>query len=537
MRQFIEKYKEQIQGVVSGFDRLVFHGSLRRLNYGKWNQELQALQAKGMEQYLWQNKILFKDYQDHVKKVSERLKERNLKPFREQGLKPIFLRDPKVDKDAMARQIAAERGVTSGLVCAISTLEPSPTFEHQGKCIIRRTRPCHALYQYQVHPEVGWMHARIQTWFPFNIQIAMNGREWLSRQMDRAGLKYRKQGNCFVWIEDYAQAQALLDQQLKTPWVELLGGFAQQLNPIHEEIFQNYPTNYYWTSFQSEWATDLVFREAHVLKRLMPLLVRHAVLSFSCADVMRYFGRKVNQSGEIPAGFSGTLQTDLKRRQEGERVKYRMNGNSAKFYDKAYSEMGSVLRGAETTITTVADFRVFRPKEGGPDDDLQWRPMRLGIADIHRRVVVSQNANERLLNALASVDDSRRVEELTATIQQHTYLEKRRVRALRPWGDDKDLLAAVNHGDFLINGFRNRDLQRLLYRTEAESDVERRHRSAAISRKLRMLKAHKIIQKVHPKTHRYQVTDQGRTILIAILATAQTSMHQINQLVERKKVA
>src|ERR1035438_2780189 len=127
----------------------------------------------------------------------------------------------------------------------------------------------------------------------------------------------------------------------------------------------------------------------------MPLLVRQAVLSFSCADVMRYFGRRVNQSGEIPANFSGTLQADLKRRQEGERVKYKMNGNSAKFYDKAYSEVGSVLRGAETTIATVKDFRVFRPKEGGPEDDLQWRPLRLGVADIHPGGGVASSGERR----------------------------------------------------------------------------------------------------------------------------------------------
>jgi len=44
-----------------------------------------------------------------------------------------------------------------------------------------------------------------------------------------------------------------------------------------------------------------------------------------------------------------------------------MNGNSAKFYDKAYSPWGSVLRGAETTLHTVKDFRVYRAKEGGPE--------------------------------------------------------------------------------------------------------------------------------------------------------------------------
>src|SRR5258708_11916632 len=116
---------------------------------------------------------------------------------------------------------------------------------------------------------------------------------------------------------------------------------------------------------------------------------------------MRYFGRKVNQSGEIPAYFNGTLQTDLKRHPEGERVKYSLNGNSAKFYDKAYSAVGSVLRGAETTINRVQDFRVYRPKEGGPEDDLQWRGMGKGNGGLHRGGGDSQKAHQRILEALA----------------------------------------------------------------------------------------------------------------------------------------
>src|SRR5438477_10080573 len=278
------------------------------------------------------------------------------------------------------------------------------------------------------------------------------------------GIEYRQQGNCFVWIEDYQEAQKLLNQQLEMNWTELLNGFAGQLNPLHDSIFKQFPVSYYWTAYQTEWATDIVFREADFLKRLMPLLVRHGMLSFSSADVMRYFGRKVNQSGVIPANFNGSLETDLQRRQEGERVKYRMNGNSAKFYDKAYSEIGSVLRGAETTINTVVDFRAYRPKEGGSEGELQWRPLRKGIADLHRRAEVSQKANDRLLSALAAVDDSRSVEELTAAIQKHTQWKarcgnSRRVRGLNPWGQDQELFVAVNHGEFLINGFRNRDLQ------------------------------------------------------------------------------
>jgi len=128
-----------------------------------------------------------------------------------------------------------------------------------------------------------------------------------------------------------------------------------------------------------------------------------------------------------------------------------------------------------------------------------------------------------------SVDDSRTVEELTAAIQTATRWNGRRVRGLRPRGEDQDLLAAINRGDFLITGLRNRDLQKLLYTSEPASPIERRRRSAAVSRKLRMLRTHGLIQKV-PRTHRYQVQGSARPILAAILTTARTSVHQLNQL-------
>ena len=75
MQEFIDKYRDQINGTLSGFDRLVFRGSLRRLNYGCWDANVKAYLSTGMEQYLWQNHILFKDYLDHVKQVSQKVKQ------------------------------------------------------------------------------------------------------------------------------------------------------------------------------------------------------------------------------------------------------------------------------------------------------------------------------------------------------------------------------------------------------------------------------------------------------------------------------
>jgi len=210
-------------------------------------------------------------------------------------------------------------------------------------------------------------------------------------------------------------------------------------------------------------------------------------------------------------------------------VKFWLEGNSAKFYDKAYTESGSVLRAGETTTPNVSVFRACRPKEGGPADDLQWRQMRQGIADLHRRAEVSQKVNNRLINALASVDDSRRLSELIAEIQQPIQRKQRRVRALQPFGQDRTLLEAVNHGEFPINGLRNRDLQAILHPQPAKSPQEQRRRSAALSRKIRMLRAPGILHKV-PHTHRYHVAPEARTMIVAILTSAQTSLKQINEL-------
>jgi len=116
--------------------------------------------------------------------------------------------------------------------------------------------------------KLGWLHARIQTWFPFHIQIALNGREWLSRSLQEEKIAYVQHANCFLWIEDFRRAQELMDEQLKTNWAELLQSFVKDLNPLHEEIFEKYPAEY-WTCYQSEWATDIAFREAAFLKRMV----------------------------------------------------------------------------------------------------------------------------------------------------------------------------------------------------------------------------------------------------------------------------
>ena len=79
--------------------------------------------------------------------------------------------------------------------------------------------------------EFGFMHVRQQTWLPFNQFVMINGREWLGRQMDRAGIKYLRRENCFAWVSDVARAQELLQQQVSFNWTAAVDELSAQVNP------------------------------------------------------------------------------------------------------------------------------------------------------------------------------------------------------------------------------------------------------------------------------------------------------------------
>lgn len=522
MNRFTAKYADRLAGVLSGFDRLVFRGTLRRLAY-----------VEGLKQYLWERKVLLKDFGAHAQAVTARVRQACEAAAREAQIPIQYLASAETSKEEVARRIARERGVTQGPVCLLTCVEPFIGYDVYRNAatkkleLVSRYRKCLHHYWYEVHPECGFLHARLRTWFPFDVQVCLNGREWLAQQLDRAGLAYERYDNCFAHVEDFARAQALLDTQLRTAWPTLLDGIAQRVNPLREELFGDFAPGYYWTTRQSEWATDLVFTDPEGLRRLYPLLVRHGMTTLGSGDVLRFLGRKVGSEGRVPGSIRAEVTSDVKTRAEGVRIKHRVNTNSVKAYDKAYTAERAVLR-AETTLNDVSDLQVYRPKEGGPEDEKAWRELRKGVADLHRRAQVSQAANERYLDALSSVDDGATLEERARQVTEPTTWKGKRVRALRPLAaEDTALLEAVSRGEFTVNGLRNRDLRALLYGPdEGTSPEEVRRRSSRVTRQLRLLRAHGLIQKV-PKTHRYQVTAGGREIMTAILTARHTPISQL----------
>ena len=515
MNRFVEKHSGKLVGVISGFDRLVLKGTLRPLSY-----------SAGMMNFLFEKEVLLKDFRSYVQQVSEELKEASQQEAGRLGRSNRYLESSQTRKEPIARKIAEKEGIKEGLICLLRTVEPCMSYdiyrnrEVQRLELIKRQRKCLWIYHYWIDPRWGFMSARIQTWFPFDIYVCLNGREWLARQLDQAGIDYRRVENCLVWIEDPLEAQRLMSRQPRARWLTPLRQVARTLNPAHGRIFRGLPIEYYWTVHQSEWATDLMFRSVGELAGMYPALVRGAMERFSSPEVMRFLGKRVH------GNFTGEVVSDMCQRPEGIRVKHRVKANSVKMYDKGG---GSVLR-IETTINDPSDFKVFRPLEGNPAGEKAWRPLVRGIANMSRLAAVGQSSNDRYLNALAALNTDTPISTVVDRVCHAVDWNGRRVRALRPWSeDDRLLLKAISRGEFAVGGLRNRDLLPLLFPKASSLLAEQRRRySARVTRKLRMLRAHGMIRKV-TGTHRYVLTRGGAQTATAILQYQQVSLAQLEK--------
>jgi hypothetical protein len=503
MRRFIARFRDKITGVLQGFDRIVFRGWLGRF-----------LHEGGMSSFLADQGVLLKDFELMAKVLTDDLRGEADRQAAKLDDKVHYLVSPNQSKEHLARELLNKRGGRTGPIGVLSALEPCFTWQvRRSRAHLhpqhfqRKSAKCLHYYHYRLDPRFGFMHVRIQSWFPFQVRICMNGRDWLGQQLDRHRLRYERADNCFPWIAHPDRAQELMDDFLYLDWPRILDGLAFSANPTLGVIADELDHGFYWTVWQSEWATDVMFRDKEHLQECYPAFVHHAIGNLQSPDVLRFLGKKLTPQ------YRAEVTTDYKNRVEGIRVKHSANWNSVKMYDK----FGRVLR-VEATINKPGDFKVRRRAQGDPESPAKMRPLRRGITDLRRLASTGTACTRRYLDTLATVTIDTPLGTLLEPITRPTDLNGQRVRGLRPWADpDIQLLQGISRGEFLTTGFRNRDLLPLLFPGVHDDPAERRKLSAKVTRLLRILRAHHLIQKVDG-THRYVVTATGRTAIAAILA-------------------
>jgi hypothetical protein len=516
MQSFMREYGKMVLGSISGWDRIRFRGTIRWL-----------ANARGLSRYLAMSGILLKDFGDWAEEKTRRVRGLCEAEAKRQAVPVIYLNSSSVDKDALARKVAKERGVQTGTICWISVVEPCIAPLIRGNRAEKTLelnyglRKCVWMYQYWNDPELGFGHTRLQSWLPLSVTACINGRHWLERQLIGEGIGYLKDGNCFPYIEDLGKAHDLLQQQQRTNWPTLLDALLERNCPGIRHVLGPHPMDYYWSAEETEWATDIYFRSDCDLERIYPRLLRYGILSAQSPEVMRFLGRKT-MAGALP----GEVRSDLSNRYEGARLRHWVNRNSVKMYNKS----SNLLR-VETTINQTRDFKVFRCPNDDPHAKPSWQKMRKGVGDFHRRGQVSQACNERYLDGLAAVSLQETLQETAAGICKPVKRKTHRYRAFNPWRpEDFALLQFLAEGRNAINGFRNRDLREHLFPSLLQAEPQDQRRGAGkVTRRIQLLRAHGLVKKV-PRSHRYLLTAKGRKVVAAILAASSAHTQQLMDL-------
>lgn len=491
MCKMIDQYADKIKGQFSFFDRMIINGYFRPL-----------LSEQTRIGCLYSMGIPLRDFTEYFKNVTDRLIKQIEDSAEELGRPVVYLASTKDRKENIAKDILLSCPVDEGLICVLKTLESCRTAKvvgGEGKQFLKSSSTkCLHYYLYFLDKEFGFMFVKIQTWFPFNIQVYINGRELMKRVFDENGITYECYDNSFTGISDVAKAQELADKFDSAKLCRRLDSFAKSLNPFLDTVQKTFGQGYFWCLDQCEFATDIMFKDRSFLEDIYPSLVGHAFYDFSCTDVFTFMGRKPDPR------FQGEAVSDYKKRPVGCRVKFKLKSNSVKMYDKC-----SVLR-IETTINNPHEFKVFgtvRHHDG--TESKQWKPMGKSIANLYRYAEVSKACNQRFIDAMVDIVPVRSVQQEISSICSGKTVRGKRVPAFNVWSPDVlRIMETVSDGRYLINGFRNKDIGKTIF--PSMKDVKKR--SSKTSRTLKKLRQHGLIKKV-PHSSRYHVTSKGRRIM------------------------
>jgi DNA-binding MarR family transcriptional regulator len=484
MELLTETHKKEISFELSCYDRLVLTGSLRELSY-----------SQGMTHYMYQNDIKIFDYPKFAEPYKEIIRANAESIAKENGLKIEFVPNTNIRKEAIIAEKIKQRGIHPGIVHIISAMEACPSYKpwhdkatnktflkfDQGKCL--------HYYFYFIDEQVGLGYVRVPTWCPFHLQVYLNGHNLLAAELKQAGINYTMIDNAFDSIEDPQKAQKLANDISIEKLHRKLEEFEWRFCPVYKD----FKLRYQWSVMQAEYSTDIVFKEQAGLQAIYGELVATAIHTVKPDNIATFLGHKLDPR------YQGEIGNNYHVRIEGSRIKHIMGRSSIKMYDK----FGKILR-IETTTNDISFFKHYR--EVVHRDGTTSHEMANLKKNIYSLSFLAENlnaSNKRYLEFISAFNNREVGRKRLIKITSSKNDNNRNYKGFNFFNDqDLSVLMAILRGEFNINGFRNKALQKLLG-----------YNGSKISRLIKRLKVHGLIKKV-AGSYKYYITKIGKETII-----------------------
>jgi hypothetical protein len=230
MNSFLDVHDLSISGVINTFDRVIFKGHLNGF-----------FPDGAFGRYLSRRGILLKDAGRFFEAETQRVRDHVVSLAAAAGRPVEYLAGASTHRSGTSKEARARGDSRAGWGDAgsgVRALEPcrsfavAPNRRARRLEVVRRPRKCLHYYLYLIDPEFGWMPVRLQTWAPYEIQVYVNGRDWLERQLDAAGIGYRRSDNKITAVDNGEAVAALGERFAHTDWPPFLERQAALVNPL-----------------------------------------------------------------------------------------------------------------------------------------------------------------------------------------------------------------------------------------------------------------------------------------------------------------
>ena len=329
-------------------------------------------------------------------------------------------------------------------------------------------------YIYIDDEKLGLCYLKIASYLPFVCEFYFNGHNYLKKQFDLAGKKYKMKDNSFTKVDDLEMLNDLVKNfkpsialnRIKH-WMDIFFKFNQGQKSTRSKLLKHK-----WFTYQTEIATNLIFKSAKFANKYFEkILSKHHTIGLP-DKLTKIFGLSKTKNN--------SKQTQNKFKTKAV-IKNWLEGNSIKCYNKS----GCLIR-VETTIN--------RP-------DLPGLKLKKQAINLMAYYWYGLKTNSRYIETISYIDVSILDEDVFRKYQETITNQKgKKIPApdLRK-EHQVEFLEALCSPMNRACGFKNKDLKRILGKN---------WKTAKIAYELRKLRARGAVEKLQ-NTHYYRLTKEG----------------------------
>ena len=236
--------------------------------------------------------------------------------------------------------LSMERRRRFGVYFILKSMEPSPTFrsllprfptQDPDYRLLKRKWSRYTHYYFYIRDEVlGPMIVCVGSFLPFQTRYWINGHSFIAGELQRQGVRFRKDDNAFLWVADPQALQAAahrlspeIIRQRLDHWTFVLGPKFSQKDRAAINLQRHYSLN------QIEYCRNFIFRRNFPIHQLFERSGELGVFRLSADKIAQIFGIRKHKR------LRGKLHSMLEKLDHGHHVlRLYCQSSLARLYEK-----------------------------------------------------------------------------------------------------------------------------------------------------------------------------------------------------------